>query len=260
MALRRRDQIPPYEIMRSRGNAGAPGVGAVAPVEDGAERSPNEGMDTHQAAGAASESAANSRADRGTAPWWVGSAAPIVLRIPRGLAVAVIFGVLGLLIVSYWVGTVRGKSAAKADAPPQIAGPNGNAPRQTPEISISNERDPDGDNPETNDRPAMQVFAERREAGLNYLRLLTGNREECIRLAEFMADKRVAIQLVNRDNGEVVVYAVDQGFRGNELSSEEYLAYRRKLQELGRAWRRFNNNRGTDLGTMYPALYKSPGG
>lgn len=262
MALRRRDQIPPYEIMRSRANTGAPGVGAGEPVDaeqPGPSVKPDastSGSPPAAAASSRSKPAASAPEPSGAAaPWWVGSSAPIVLRVPRGLALIIVVGVLLLLVLSYWVGTVRGRSAANQLA--QERAPSSAEPvaRRTPPIAITDAGDRGANEVENQAGPAVQVFAERRETGLNYLCLLTGDRDECVRLAEFLADKQVAIQLVNRDNGSCVVYAVDYGFRGSELSSDECLAYKRKLQDLGRAWKRFNNNRGSDLGTMYYALF-----
>lgn len=259
MALRRRDQIPPYEIMRSRGNTGAPGVGAGEPVEAESPSPPaRAATPAHAGPSKPAEPTGGSSPSGSAAPWWVGSSAPIVLRVPRGLAALIVVGILGLFVLSYWVGSARGKSAAQQQAEQRSSASGDPVMRNTPSIAISDASERRTSNPESTGGPAVQIFSERREDGLNYLCLLTGNRDECLRLAEFLADKQVAIQLVNHDNNQAVVYAVDQGFRGSELSSDECLAYKRKLQNLGRAWKRYNNDRGTDLGTMYFALYKAP--
>lgn len=234
--------------MRSRGAAGAPGDAAPGVAGAGAEDASELGESVTDTTSASAGSA--SSGGGAAAPWWVGSSSPIVLRVPRGLAAAIVVGLLLLLVLAYFVGSVRGSAAAKANLDEQstaaVAGTPG--PRQAPPVAVSQEPEPvlteDGG-------PAARVDHERRQPGQNYLRLQTGEKEECDRLAAFMADKGVAIQLYETRSGQFIVYAVDRGFRADELNTDACLAYKRKLMDLGRAWKRFNNNRGTDLGTLF---------
>ncbi len=234
----RRDQTPPYEIMRSR--PGAPVTGLDADV-------PGSGpQPTPDAAGDAPP------VMPGKAPWWVGSSAPLVLRVPRGLAVLAVAGVLLVIVVAYFVGTVRGAAGARPEATDEgmgeRAGPDGyylaeEAQYAREEVEV----------------PEVPLTAERREPGLNYMRLIQSTPEDCKALAEFFGSRGVAIQLVMVNNGRsCIAYAVKRGYRGDELSSESCKRYEQQLRTLGRQWKAHNKGRGTDLATMYFERYDGP--
>ncbi|MEO0477147.1 MAG: hypothetical protein AAF085_14435, partial [Planctomycetota bacterium] len=148
--MAKRDQTPPYEIMRSRG--GASGSGASAGSEGGPAEAPENEED---------------RIPRppGRAPWWVGSASPLVLRVPRGVAILSVVGLLLLIVVAYWVGSMRGAASAKPEATDvgmgQRTGPDGFF--VTPDDGYSG--------PEV-EVPEDALAVERREPGLNYMQLI----------------------------------------------------------------------------------------
>jgi len=222
--MAKRHDTPPYEIMRSRGGASGgstfgEGVVPEAPVreEESIPRPP------------------------GRAPWWVGSASPLVLRVPRGIAILSVAGLLLLIAVAYWVGSIRGAAAAEPDPVEpglgQRTGPNG--------FFVSPEDDYAG--PEV-DVPEDALTVERREPGLNYMQLITSTREDCEKLARFFGARGVAIQLVPVHNKELwVAYAVKRGYRSDEMGSESQQRYEQMLRSLGRQWKQTNGGRGTDL-------------
>lgn len=242
--MARRDQTPPYEIMRSRQPGGASGVGP-----SGSSGLPSEGGPSMPVPNA-SEPATTTP---GRAPWWVGSSAPLVLRVPRGLALLAVVGVLGVIVLAYLVGSARGAASAKPDPEDaslgERSGPDG--------YFVSSE---DGYEGTEIDVPGDALTAERREPGLNYMRLIQSNEADCRKLAEFFGSRGVAIQLVLVNNARsCIAYAVKRGYRGDELDSESCKRYRQQLLSIGQQWKIQNGNRGTDLSTMYFELYNPRG-
>jgi len=235
--MARRDHIPPYEIMRSRGERGVPG----------------DVSGDHDAGGGQDSAAAPSS---GKAPWWVGSAAPLVLRVPRGLAVAGIAGLLLLVILAYWVGKSRGRSLEQ-QAQAQVEGPQTGVGSQRPgSVYESRTQRPGPEAATTDDPPEIRTHqAEKREQGLNYFRLATIDPEEGRQIAEFMAAAGIDIQLnIDENRGRCVVYAVERGFRANELDSDERRALQSDLMRLGRLWKQQRSG-NTDFNSMQPERY-----
>lgn len=243
--MARRDEIPPYEIMRQRAASGgaAPKPREASTLGDGGRRSGS--------------------------PWWVGASSPLVLRLPRGLAALAVLGLLLVVVLAYWVGASRGKSAAEA-AYAQQQGQTGGVigPRGVGGISVSRAGGPGGSqgNGEagaggSGGEPVQEVvttFSEQRERGLNYFRLVYTSREEGEAMAEFMARNGIDIQLVLVDNDRsCIAYAVDRGFRSDERDSDARRYYESQLKELGDLWKqRGSGNSG--FSTAYLELYKGP--
>ncbi len=234
--MAKRDQTPPYEIMRSRGGP----AGGSTPVGEVDSETP-----------AVNERESIPRPP-GRAPWWVGSASPLVLRVPRGLAVLSVLGLLLVLVVAYWVGSMRGAASAKPEVVEaglgQRVGPDG--------FFISPEDDYKG--PEV-DVPEDALTVERREPGLNYMQLITSTKADCEKLARFFGARGVAIQLVPVHNkGLWVAFAVKRGYRSDEMGSESQVRYEQMLRSLGRQWKQSNSGRGSDLSTMIFNRYDGP--
>lgn len=232
----KRDHTPPYEIMRSRGGASGGSASTGGEVE-GDSASP-----------AVTEKDSIPRPP-GRAPWWVGSASPLVLRLPRGVAVLSVVGLLLLIVVAYGVGSIRGAAGAQ----PEASGPG------MGERIVSNGffESPDDDyaGPEV-DVPEDALMAEQREPGLNYMQLITSTREDCEKLARFFGARGVAIQLVPVHNkGLWVAYAVKRGYRADEMGSESQQRYEQMLKSLGR---QYKQSGGTDLATMIFNRYDGP--
>ena len=236
--MAKRGNIPPYEIMGSRSGLSSHGPRSA----NSPSNSPASSQTNPQA-----ESSPQG-VPRRNPPWWVGSSAPIVLRIPRGLAACAVAGVLMLIVLAYLVGTSRGKAAglAQAQAEQAAATPFG-GPRGVGSISKTDEQtDSAGPGQE------VQIHTgERREPGFNYFRLVETDVGEGEGIAEFMARGGFDIQLVMLDNQRsCIVYAVDMGFRADELDSDTCKAYEAQLREWGRQWRRQTSG-NTDFSQMY---------
>lgn len=222
--MARRDQTPPYEIMRSRGaSGGAVGAGEAEP----------------QGPGLLDGEVGSSMPSR--APWWVGSSSPLVLRLPRGLAVLAVVGVLGVIVVAYWVGTIRGSAVATPN--PQDPGMG---ERSSPGWYEADSEEPGGQQAvAVPDKPTQ---ADKREPGMCYIRLMTSSREDCQALAKFMGGRGVAIQLVPRDNSKSwYVYAVDRAYRPDEIEGEPAQFYLNQVKNYVREWKNVTGGRVIDL-------------
>lgn len=208
-------------------------------------------------------------------PWWVSATAPLVIRLPKGIALLVVAGLILLLIAAYGIGYTQGKSAGAVGQPDgdrQIENLNMFS-RGVPSPLVP---DQSGDGrPDQIDQQRAQDTAEAmlagrltshgrsdpRKVGLNYMRLALYPDDEALRLAKFLAEHGVETVFDKVDNGRFVVTAVNQGFVGGDggnLSSEDRNAYESQLRSLGRAWKRHNNNRGDDLHTMLFVKHKGP--
>lgn len=225
----KRDYTPPYEIMRGSSNA---------PQGDASDSTASSQHATDPPSTPTAK-----------APWWVGSSSPIVLRLPKGLAVLAVVGLLLLIVVAYSVGSARGAASAKPELVQAIGertGPAGWFEAEDDAYEGPVERPPE-----------KVILDERREPGLWYLRLMTSTPEDCRRLAEFMHSRGVAIQLVMRDNGRSVAYAIDRGYRTDEKDSEAAQHYLGWMRQRGREWKLRNGGRGDDLSSMFYAQYRS---
>lgn len=230
--MAKRDQTPPYEIMRSRGGAS----GGAAPAEGGSSEP------------AVMEKDSIPRPP-GRAPWWVGSASPLVLRVPRGVAILSVAGLLLVIVVAYGVGSIRGAAGAK----PEAVEPGMGERTVSNGFFVSPEDDYKGPEVEV---PEDALMVEQREPGLNYMQLITSTREDCEKLARFFGARGVAIQLVPVHNkGLWVAYAVKRGYRADEMGSESQQRYEQMLKSLGR---QYKQSGGTDLSTMIFNRYDGP--
>ena len=112
---RRHDPIPPFEIMHR------------APPKPKAEAEPDSSV---------SETESSESSAKITSPSlqsWLGGGPPIVLRIPRGLALTVFFLLLGLLILAYFAGRSQGYAASEQTAQERQAALDRNAQRPPPQ-------------------------------------------------------------------------------------------------------------------------------
>lgn len=238
--MAKRDHTPPYEIMRSRGSASGGGASGG---------SSSTGSDAGDAAPPAVTEQDSIPRPPGRAPWWVGSASPLVLRVPRGVAILSVAGLLLLIVIAYGVGSIRGAAGAQPESIEPGMGdravPNG--------FFVSPDDDYAG--PEV-DVPEDALTTEQREPGLNYMQLITSTREDCEKLARFFGARGVAIQLVPVHNkGLWVAYAVKRGYRADEMGSESQQRYEQMLKSLGR---QYKQSGGTDLSTMIFNRYDGP--
>ena len=274
----RRDKTPPYELMRSL-HRPPPESAAPAPSPDRGPDSPQE-----YATGEPEVFADAPSADFGSgidAAWWArfwtwaGVGVPIVLRVPRGLAMLAAVGFVCLLMLAYWAGHTRGGIAVaenlreqlrenpalvhgrSAPAPPVVSGSTGATATASGDEGAtaaagSAVREPSGQG------RVMEAGTEDdpRVAGLNYMIVATYLADDARDLAEFLTGHGVDTVLHSVNNGRrVQVWVVDQGFSGSELGGDAYNAYLAELRDLGRAWRRHRPGLRDSLEKMYPVRY-----
>lgn len=265
---RRKDMTPPFEIMgkspprRPWHERGRPGRGGGGEADD--EAGGGDG-------GASSVSLVEGLSPKQWKQWLTHSGPPLVLRVPRGLAIAVVAGVLGLLVLAYWVGLERGEAAAErllgANATQTLdrlgrvpggsganrggpdAGPTGNHGATSNVTSGGGTASGGGGGGEVIRIGRPGSAGDPRQAGLNYLVLATWNPTDARRLAEFVSGYGVATLLEPYNNTRLRVLVVDRGFPPGE--GDAMRAFRREMLEVGKAWQRHNNGRGTALTDMH---------
>lgn len=243
MNARRRDNTPPYEIMGNRPST---------PQASG--RGPRPGAGGRPNLGASISGFFESIADA----WRSGANEPLTLRVPRGMAVAMLAGLLGLLILAYWVGHSRGGSAAenrvRAEYEPALVD-DGRAPPQRPGGQINTTRTGSGT------ATASTEQADPRVKGSNYLILALYPQEEARRLQAFLAERQVDVLVGPRNNKGLCQVIALTGFTREQVrdtdAAERFLT---KMRALGRDWKATNDNRGDDLASMYYDKYQPPDG
>lgn len=245
---RRREGMAPYEIMGSTTQGGS--APAAEPAEPAvARRTLGESVRELWDAGV-----------------------PVVVRVPRGFAVLICVGVLGLIVLSYWVGYSRGRSAAEAELAEEVAELEravGRAPRlaggrldlAVPDLATRGAGDEafsgrSGGIGRAGDAGGSGASVLR--PGLNYLVLARYPRKEAERLSAFLSSRGVETAVVPTDNGEFFHVVGLRGFTTEEYRSGEQAAYERMMKQLGRDWKAFNAGRGHNLSDMYWKLYTGP--
>lgn len=236
---------PPYEVMgdlaRRRASGRRPGG------TDEAEAEPDPSASAAETTAEAGDSAGPSGAAR-LWQWAASRGAPLTLRVPRGLAAAVVTGVLGLLVLAWWVGYVQGEHAAETrferglqgqaarmqQGPPTDAGGAAAGSARGEQVSGGAGQSTAA----TGDGPLGQNA---REAGLNYDVLLTCDLNRARDLAAFYRSRGVAIHLENLDNNRAQVWVVGQGYRPSALASDNRPkdpSYIERVIELGKQYAR----------------------
>ena len=162
------------------------------------------------------------------AVWLARAGNPIVVRLPRGLAVGIAAAVLVLIFLAYWVGYQRAASAV-ADTPA----------RKSPVIDA-----------------AAAANTDPRVVGLSYPLLidLPASAETFAQtlsmardLQAFLANEQVETIIVPVDNRVVQVFAL-RGFTEQQLAAHEHFDYRDYLKKLGRRWKNYGG--ATDFSAM----------
>jgi len=239
--MARKDGIPPIEIMRRP---------PAAPPVDG------------PADAAAAGRGATSGGGAGGAPWWVGSSAPIVLRVPRGMMVVICLGLVALIVLAYLVGYAKGSGDLQPKINAEVAQELVEMSRGMPPPDVQGSDQVLGRTPDPGSgQGASAVPRDPRTVGLNYMVLATLKEEFARPMQAFFREHGVETILVSvtvRGSEQVQVVAVNKGFAGPDLRSEARVEYESRLKTLGRAWKRHNGNRGHDLGDMYFDKYKDP--
>ena len=218
---RRSERKPLYELIRDV----KPLQSRSSDADDAADqRSPEQGEGGY----------------RGDGRWLSRAQYPIVLRIPRGLAVMIAAGLLGLVILAYWVGYQR--SAARF-------GPSG---------SQSAQRD-------VTPSPAVDPPAGQFEEGQYYFILELPSdptrpmetEEELNKLLTFLQAEAVDAKVVSSNNDVIrIAFARSLlcGLGESEIHGDAYSKYQARLRAVGRTWK--NQHGGaTDFSSMQAEKY-----
>jgi len=166
---------------------------------------------------------------------------PIVLRIPRGLAVLTGLSVVVLILLAYWAGVARGRGHERSVQAARNALNNGEQGMAAPSAL--------GDQPRFVLGRTYLVLAE--------LPTIPGTRHdvtpEAQRLVAFLRRNGVDARIDLVDNSVLRVIGL-LGFHKKQLGGPEYEEHWRKLQQLGRQWKRLLHGI-TDFSAMRPEKY-----
>jgi len=236
MAARRHDNTPPYEIMGSTANK---------PQASGRGPRPGSGI------GGFGRSVIDA--------WRDGASEPLLLRVPRGMALCLLAGFLGLLFLSYWVGHSRGWSAGEremtAKYEPNLDGAERTPPTRTGAFQGSETTDSGVSGQVSGQRPAG-VVTDQRTPGTNYLVLAIYPYDEARRLQTFLAGREVEVMLGPRNNKGLCQVITQRGFTRQQFrDTNEAEKFRTRLQAFGRDWKAANSGKGDDLSSMYYEKY-----
>ena len=201
--------------------------------------------------------------------WQTSANEPITLRVPRGMALALMGWLLALLVLAYWVGYSRGGSAAEQRVT-EMYQPSGS----------EGDRTPPGDRPGAGSgggstatgatvrgsasgagqggSPATQTPSDPRKPGLNYLILATYPEDLAYQLQAFMTDQGVEVMVGLRNNKGLCQVIALRGFTSAEYKAGLAETYRTEMLAHGRAWKAASQGQGDDLNTMYYDKYQPP--
>jgi|GEM_PF-1956792 len=261
MANRRKDRITPFEVMRPKPVAPETPVRAGEPANSPSEPETSAG----DGASVSPETHEQSQPDPQTEPVVEESPlrpsatpGPIVLRIPQGYAAIIILGLVGILILAYWVGYRRGDQARR-----QLIHEQQEAAILLQERLISSgdtstsvfESDQTGQqNASAGSPKTPQTKDEKRVAGQNYFILVHYHEAEAQRLVAFLKAHGVEAAAISSNNGRLFKVAALRGFEADELNSDGRRKYETRLRQLGRAWKKTRAGAG-DLADMYLERY-----
>lgn len=221
MATRTRHQ-PLYEAIRGRGtDLHVPDSTSLTDADEPSAPSP-AGRGEYERSGLS------------LASWMARAHSPIVLRVPRGMAILIGVVVLAFIFLAYWVGYQQAQFAQSA-APSAVPG---------------------------DVESYGQGRADRRIEGLTYFVLAEfpaspdgrndarGHAED---LVGFLRDQAVEAKMVIGHNKGLRVVALT-GFRDDQIASADYQKYQQELSELGRRWKQVHGGL-TDFSMMKPEKY-----
>lgn len=179
-------------------------------------------------------------------PWrfWESGQPPIVFRLPNGAVWLLALGLVGLILLSYWVGIWRGYRRAERDfhagatttsqaghvpslAAPTPVGTQGAAPTRTSSAL----------QPAPGNLPLLlKGTGEPRAVGLNYFVLAHYPQADAERLILFLASQGVQAAAVRGPDQRLFQVIALRGFVREELTSPARQQLEQTLRQLGRAW------------------------
>ncbi len=252
--MSRKDRIAPFEVMRSGREQRERAQSATEPVTE--KPIPDESEHQEQAQPAVFEPT---------------STGPLVLRIPKGYAALAALILVGLFVLTYWVGYARGDKDRLAKvrelAQSQQEMYNRTALLANGRNPAKSSRDP-AVAPGVQDSPDTEVTGglsavyttenppQKYRAGYNYFVLVHYPPKEATELVEFLGQHGVDAAAIFVNNNRFKVVALE-GFLASELDSERAREYKQLLRRLGRLWQDSKRGAG-DLSDMYPERYDGP--
>ena len=240
MNARRRDNTPPFEIMGSHPSS---------PQASGRGPRPASGF------GAGIGGIFRTLGDA----WHRSASEPLTLLVPRGLALALMGGLLGLLILAYWVGHSRGASAAEKRVTETYQGALDADGRVPPELRPEGSIGDSG--PGRGAYSADSTQRDRRVPGSNYLILALSPQNEAKLLQTFLQERGVDVLIGPRNNKGLCQVIALRGFtREQYRDTDEKDRFMAHVRALGREWKSANKGKGEDLSSMYYQKYEPPVG
>lgn len=210
MAYRPKHTQPPYEVM----------IGEQTTTTGASHTQPDPGLPDATGQRVSGET----RSSRPKS-WSSEASHPIVLRIPRGLAVLIVSGIFGLIFLAYWVGYSRNVAVAQSPTPTANARP-------------------------------LQAH-DQREAGLYYHVLVTypggGSdiEKQASRLVGYLHKRGIETTTIGLENGGLRVIDL-MGFR--DLTGDTIRVHAARLHEIGQTWKNEYNGL-LDFSKMYAEQY-----
>ena len=193
--------------------------------------------------------------------WHASASEPLMLRVPRGMALSLLGGALLLLMLAYWVGHSRGSSAAEQRVRAEFFTGESDAGRLPPEAFHLDENPVQGSETAVTPTRDPKTEADPRIPGRNYLVLALYPYDEAKRLQRFLAGHEVEVLVGPRNNKGLCQVVALTGFTGEQMRSTDAAErFRNRLLSLGRDWKASNDNKGDDLSTMYYSKYVPPAG
>ncbi|MCC6682413.1 MAG: hypothetical protein IT445_16055 [Phycisphaeraceae bacterium] len=242
MAPRKTD-IPPYEIMRPGGRE--------------AMRQPNHAWRSPRPREQAEEGGKFSLSD------WLTGGEPVSLRLPKGMALLIVAGLLLLIMIAYWVGQSRGRAAADSRYQKQMQAVQDYRSSAAPLVVDPTAADSDGAGAGASSRApsggggaAVTRTTDPRQKGLNYPILVYCTLPEAKRLGAFLAQGGVDTFIISGKNEELYHLVGLHGLRGDGGFRAAREEYETKLKRLGREWKAQNGGRGEDLSSIWWDKYE----
>ncbi|MFG0250977.1 MAG: hypothetical protein ACF8OB_19010 [Phycisphaeraceae bacterium JB051] len=252
--MSRKDRIAPFEVMRSGRDQRERAQSATEPVAE--KPIPDESENQEQPQQAVFEPT---------------SSGPLVLRIPKGYAALAALILVGLFVLTYWVGYSRGdkdrlakvrelaesqqemynRTALLAATGQSTASGSGAASSTSTQNNSGKSVTENMPVVYTTDNPPQKY-----RAGHNYFVLVHYPPKEATELVEFLGQHGVDAAAIFVNNKRFKVVALE-GFLASELDSQRAREYKQLLRRLGRLWQDSKRGAG-DLSDMYPERYDGP--
>jgi len=192
--------------------------------------------------------------------WASGLRRPVVMRLPMGLMIVVLVGLLLVVMLAYWVGQQMGQAAARAELneAQRVLPTSGGRGGTGGLISVDGQPIGGGNsatNGGTNGADPGSSSMDPRVIGMNYLILARYPREEALRLVGFLREHGVASMVVPTDNAGLYLVVDRQGFTPEQVRNEAYEQRKQELKRLGRLWKSARDG-PTDLSDLYGQKYR----